>query len=53
MLSTIEQMHVAAVIGLRDRALIALLFYSLGRVSPVLGMNVKDYHRRGKRFFSG
>lgn len=41
------------VIGLRDRALIALMFYSFGRVSAVLGMNVKDYYPRGKRSFIG
>jgi tetratricopeptide (TPR) repeat protein len=29
------------------------MFYSFGRVSAVLGMNLKDYYPRGKRFFIG
>jgi integrase/recombinase XerD len=36
-------------IGLRDRALIALMCYSFARVSAVVGMNVEDYYRQGKR----
>jgi integrase/recombinase XerD len=28
-------------------------FYSFGRVSAILGMNVADYYPRGKRFFVG
>jgi len=39
--------------GLRDRALIALMFYSFGRISAVVGMDVKDYFPRGKQFYIG
>ena len=34
---------------LRDRALIAVLVYSFGRIGAVLGMNVGDYYQQGKR----
>jgi integrase len=36
-------------IGLRDRALIALMCYSFARVSAAVGMNVEDYYEQGKR----
>lgn len=49
----IESIDTSTVIGLRDRALIALMFYSFGRVSAIVGMDVKDYYPRGKRFFVG
>jgi len=37
-------------VGLRDRALISLMTYSLARVSAVLKMEVRDYRPQGKRF---
>ena len=37
--------------GLRDRALIAIMAYSLARVSAVIAMNVQDYFPQGKRYF--
>lgn len=49
----LDSIDTSNAIGLRDRALIALMFYSFGRVSAVLGMNVKDYYPRGKRSFIG
>ena len=36
---------------LRDRALIAAMVFSFGRVSAVLGMDVVDYFADGKRFW--
>ena len=36
-------------VGLRDRALIAVMVYSFARVSAVAGMNVEDYYQNGKR----
>ena len=45
----LEKMKTSSVIGLRDRALIALMVYSFGRVSAVLKMRVKDYFPKGKR----
>ncbi len=37
------------IVALRDRALIAVLVFSFGRISAVLGMNVGDYQQLGKR----
>ena len=37
------------VVGLRDRALVGLMTYTFARISAVLGMDVEDYHMRGKR----
>ena len=49
----LDSVDTSTVVGLRDRALIALMFYSFGRVSAVIGMDVKDYYPRGKRYFIG
>ena len=49
----LDGVDTSTVMGLRDRALIALMFYSFGRVSAVVGMDVKDYYPRGKRYFIG
>jgi len=45
----IESIDVSKVVGLRDRAIIALMVYSFARVSAVLAMNVGDYFMKGKR----
>jgi site-specific recombinase XerD len=39
------------VVGLRDRALIALMVYSFARVGAVVKMEVGDYYRNGKRWW--
>jgi site-specific recombinase XerD len=39
------------VVGLRDRALIAAMFFSFARIGAVLGMNVTDYFSKGKRYW--
>ena len=39
------------IVGLRDRALIALLVYTLARVSAALHMNVEDYYPQSKRWW--
>jgi site-specific recombinase XerD len=49
----LDSIGVSTVIGLRDRALIGLMFYSFGRVSAIIDMDVGDYFPRGKRFFIG
>lgn len=36
-------------VGLRDRALIAVMVYTFARVSAVIGMTVADYRLQGKR----
>jgi len=45
----LDSIDVSTNIGLRDRALIALMCYSFARVSAVVGMNVEDYYQQGKR----
>lgn len=46
LLDSIDTRHV---VGLRDRALIALMAYSFARVGAVVKMQVKDYYPNGKR----
>ena len=48
LLSSIE---VTTIGGLRDRALLGVMFYSFARVSAVVGMNVEDYYPNGRRFW--
>jgi site-specific recombinase XerD len=48
LLESIETSHV---VGLRDRALIALMVYSFARVGAVTGMSVSDYYQNGKRWW--
>jgi integrase len=40
-----------SLIGLRDRALIAVMVFSFARISAVLGMKVEDYYANGKRWW--
>src|SRR6266851_612148 len=49
----IESIDVSTPVGLRDRALIALLIYTFARVSAAIGMNVEDYYVQGRRSWSG
>ncbi|MEP0983998.1 tyrosine-type recombinase/integrase [Leptolyngbya sp. FACHB-17] len=46
LLGGIDTSHV---VGLRDRALIATMFYSFARISAVIGMSVEDYFTKGRR----
>lgn len=48
LLDSIETSHV---VGLRDRALIALMAYSFARIGAVVKMQVKDYYPSGKRYW--
>ena len=47
----LDAIDTSEVIGLRDRALIATMFYSFGRVGAVTQMNVDDYYHNGKRSY--
>ena len=47
----LDSIDVSTVIGLRDRALIALLIYSFARISAALQMDVDDYYPQGKRWW--
>lgn len=46
----LDSINTSHVVGLRDRALIALMVYSFARVSAVVQMYVRDYYANGKRF---
>jgi site-specific recombinase XerD len=39
------------VVGLRDRALIALMTYTFARVGAAAGMKVEDYYQQGRRYW--
>ena len=39
----------STLIGLRDRALMALMVYGFARISAALAMRVADYYTQGKR----
>jgi integrase len=45
----IDSIDTSPLIGLRDRAIIAVMVYSFARVSAVVGMRVEDYYQNGKR----
>ena len=45
----LDSIEIDTLIGLRDRALIALMCYSFARVSATVTMNVEDYYQQGKR----
>src|SRR5204863_2142846 len=47
----IDSIDVSTPVGLRDRALIALLIYTFARVSAGIGMNLEDYYPQGKRWW--
>ena len=47
----LDSIDTSTVVGLRDRALIALLIYTFARVSAALHMNVEDYYPQGKRWW--
>ena len=47
----LDSIDISTVVGLRDRALIALMTYSFARVSAAVAMDVEDYHPKGKRWW--
>ena len=47
----LEGFDTGHVVGLRDRALIAAMVYSLARVSAIIHMKVEDYYTGGKRWW--
>src|SRR5712691_9599194 len=44
-----DSIDLSTPVGVRDRALIALLIYTFARVSAAIGMNVEDYYVQGRR----
>lgn len=45
----LDSIETDTLIGLRDRALIALLVYSFSRVGAAVAMRVEDYYTQGRR----
>ena len=45
-----DSLDTSHIIGLRDRAILAVLVYAVGRVSAVTSMNVRDFHQSGRRW---
>jgi site-specific recombinase XerD len=45
----LEKIDISSVKGLRDRALIAMMIYTFGRVGAVIKMRVEDYYTQGRR----
>jgi site-specific recombinase XerD len=46
----LESIDISSVLGLRDRALMAVMFYTFARVGAVVRMKVGDYYPVGKRW---
>ena len=47
----IDSIDVTTLVGLRDRALIALMVYSFARVGAALGMNAEDVYTQSRRLW--
>ena len=47
----LESVGTTTIAGLRDRALLGVMFYSFARVGAVVGMSVDDYYPNGKRWW--
>lgn len=47
----LDSINVTHVVGLRDRAVIATMLYTFGRVEATMRMNVEDYYPNGKRWW--
>lgn len=47
----LDAIDCAKISGLRDRALIGVMVYSLARVSATINMNVEDYSSQGRRMW--
>jgi integrase/recombinase XerD len=46
-----DSIDIRTLVGLRDRALLAVMTYSFARVGAVVKMEVRDYYSQGKRSF--
>jgi site-specific recombinase XerD len=47
----LDSIDISTVVGLRDRALIAIMTYTLARVGAVVSMRVEDYYPLDKRWW--
>lgn len=46
-----DSVKIPLIVGLRDRALIAVMVYTFARVGAVVTMKVEDYYQNGKRWW--
>jgi integrase/recombinase XerD len=47
----LDSMDASTVVGLRDRALVAVMAFTFARVSAVVGLKVEDYYPQNKRWW--
>ncbi len=47
----LDSMNTATVVGLRDRAIVAVMAFAFARVSAVIGLKVEDYFPQKKRWW--
>jgi site-specific recombinase XerD len=47
----LDSIDVTTLVGLRDRALIAVMTFAFARIGAVVGMRVEDYFPKGKRWW--
>jgi len=47
----LDSIDTSTIVGLRDRAIIAVMVYSFARVGAVVAMNKEDYLQNGKRWW--
>jgi len=47
----LDSIDTKTIVGLRDRALIALMCFTFARVGATVGMRVEDYFQQGKRWW--
>lgn len=45
----LNSIDTSSVVGLRDRALVAVMVYSFARIGATVGMKIEDYYQSGKR----
>jgi len=45
----LDSIDISTIAGLRDRALIATMIYTFGRVGAVIKMRIEDYYTQGRR----
>src|SRR5713101_208934 len=47
----LDSIKIDSIVGLRDRALIGLMYDTFARVSATVHMRVEDYYQNGKRWW--
>ena len=47
----LDSMDIETLVGLRDRAIVAVMAFTFGRVTAVVNLNVEDYYAQKKRWW--